>query len=88
MEESNLQSVVDMLIEQYSLGHNLEMTKNEKLAIAMAQSTSIKKGKELSTEEINSLIDNLFACSMPHISPSGKKVFITYELSELEKQFQ
>jgi DNA mismatch repair protein MutL len=88
MEESNLQSVVDMLIEQYSLGHNLEMTKNEKLAIAMAQSTSIKKGKELSTEEINSLIDNLFACTMPHISPSGKKVFITYELSELEKQFQ
>ncbi len=87
MEESNLQMIIDMLIEQYSSSHNLEISKNEKIAIAMAQSTSIKKGKELSPEEIDSLIDDLFACTIPHISPTGKKVFITYELSELEKQF-
>ncbi len=87
MEESNLQMIIDMLIEQYGSSHNLEISKNEKIAIAMAQSTSIKKGKELSPEEIDSLIDDLFACTIPHISPTGKKVFITYELSELEKQF-
>ena len=74
-------------MEQYSNSLNLDMSKNEKLAIAMAQSTSVKKGKVLSPEEIEQLIDDLFACSTPHVSPTGKKVFVTYELSELEKQF-
>jgi DNA mismatch repair protein MutL len=87
MEESNLQSVIDLLIEQYTHSHNLDMSKNEKLAIAMAQSTSVRKGKILSSEEIEQLIDDLFACANPHVSPTGKKVFVTYELSELEKQF-
>jgi len=87
MEESSLQRIIDVLIEQYSNSHDLKITKNEKLAIAMAQSTSIKKGKELSPEEIDRLIDDLFACSIPHISPTGQKVFITYELSEIERQF-
>jgi DNA mismatch repair protein MutL len=33
------------------------------------------------------LIDNLFACSVPYLSPSGKETIITITADELEKRF-
>ena len=53
----------------------------------MAQSAAIKKGKRLDVEEMRTLVDELFACENPYTSPIGKKCFVNYELSDLEKQF-
>mgnify|MGYP000031961089 CR=1 FL=1 len=87
MEDSNLQYIIDTLIDQYGQSHNLAISRHDKIARAMAQSTAVKRGKELSHEEITALIDELFACQMPYNSPTGQKCFITYDLTELEKQF-
>lgn len=87
LEDKNLQHIIDTLIEQYSQNIKLDLSKNENLARSMAKSTAVKRGKELSQEEMKTLIDELFGCETPYSSPTGKKCFITYELSELEKQF-
>ena len=60
----------------------------ENIAKAMAKHMSIKKGKSLSELEMQELIDQLFACEMPYVSPTGKKCFITFGLDELEKRFK
>jgi len=53
----------------------------------MARSTGIKHGQTLAPLEMQSIIDELFACEIPYQSPSGKNCFITYDLDDLAKQF-
>jgi len=38
-------------------------------------------------QEMQELIDQLFACQIPHLNPTGKKCFIVYELDELNRNF-
>ena len=53
----------------------------------MARSASIKRGQVLQEEEMQDIIDRLFACEVPYHSPFGRKCFITYTLEDLDKQF-
>jgi len=85
--DNNLQDLVDRLIDQYASNLDLDISKNENLARAMAQSAATKKGTRLSVEEMRTLVDELFACENPYTSPIGKKCFVNYELTDLEKLF-
>ncbi len=86
-KESNLQSVMDKMIDSYTQNIKLKLSKNENIARSMAQSSAVHKGKRLEQEEMKLLIDDLFACEMPYTGPSGRKCFITYELNDLDKLF-
>jgi DNA mismatch repair protein MutL len=66
----------------------LKLNKRESLARALARNTAIKAGQHLSSEEMNALIDELFACEMPNISLSGKPVISTFTLEELLQRFE
>lgn len=75
-------------IEQFSLNSeelNFEVPK--KLALSLAKSLSKKSLRLLSAIEMQAIIDSLFACEVPYISPSGKKTFITLTINELENKF-
>ena len=85
--ENNIQHVMDELIEQFGSNLKLNLTKNENIARSMAFSSAIKKGRSLEVEEMKLLIDDLFGCEFPYSSPSGKKCFISYGLSDLDKLF-
>ena len=85
--DNNIQDLVDRLLDQYASNLDLDISKNENLARAMAQSAAIKKGQRLNVEEMKTLVDELFACENPYTSPIGKKCFVNYELTDLEKQF-
>ncbi|HEY4788615.1 MAG TPA: DNA mismatch repair endonuclease MutL [Bacteroidales bacterium] len=66
---------------------DIEKERKEQIAREMAQAASIPYGKQLSPEEMKDLVDNLFACSMPNFSPSGKNVISIWNLDEIEKRF-
>ena len=87
LEERNIQEVMDILFEQYTSNMDLDISKNENLARAMALSSAIRKGKKLTKEEMKVIVDELFACENPYTSPSGKKCFLNFEISDLDKQF-
>ncbi len=53
----------------------------------IANAQAIKKGVNLTVEEMQNLIDELFASSNPQISPSGKKILITYHMDDITKLF-
>lgn len=80
--------VIDLLLEQYKENLELKLDTRENVARAMAKSTAIKRGQALSSEEMQSLVDRLFACELPYKSPTGRNCFITFELEELEKRFE
>jgi DNA mismatch repair protein MutL len=41
----------------------------------------------MSLEEINGLVERLFACSNPNYSPEGKPTFFTFDSSKMESYF-
>jgi DNA mismatch repair protein MutL len=88
---SNLdhQKVIDNLLEQYKhFNTEFKLSKRENIALSLAKFSGIKMGKKLKTEEMKELLDQLFACENPNFSPSGKPIFVTYGLEDLNKHFQ
>ena len=82
------QRIVEVLLEQYKNNLDLKLDIHDNIARSMARSASIKRGQQLTVIEMQELIDQLFACSVPYKSPSGKNCFITFELEDLIKQFE
>ncbi|MEZ4887034.1 MAG: DNA mismatch repair endonuclease MutL [Chitinophagales bacterium] len=84
----NEQAAIEQLLEQYK--HNsdkLKLNKRENLARSIAKNTAIKVGQKMTTEEMQNLVDKLFACQTPFIAPNGKPTFVKYRIDEIEKQF-
>jgi DNA mismatch repair protein MutL len=82
-------ALLEGLIENYKQNlQELKSDKRENLARSMAYNMAVKSGKELRQEEMNSLIDELFACSMPYSTPGGKPTITTFSLEDLDKRFK
>ncbi|WP_410005658.1 DNA mismatch repair endonuclease MutL [Aequorivita nionensis] len=62
-------------------------SQNDMLAKSMAASMAIKTGVSLNKEEREHLINQLFACKEPTVSPTNKPVFTALDVSDLDKKF-
>jgi DNA mismatch repair protein MutL len=81
--------LLEGLIENYKQNfQELKSNKRENLARSMARNMSIKSGKPLTQEEMNNLIDELFACKMPYSAPNGKPTITTFSIEELDRRFK
>jgi len=60
---------------------------NDLLAKSMARAMAIKSGTSLNKEEREHLVNRLFACKEPTVSPDNTPVLITLDVTELEKRF-
>ena len=54
---------------------------------SLAKSLAIKTGNKLNEKEQEALVNNLFQCKEPSVSPYGKKTFETLKMGELDKLF-
>jgi DNA mismatch repair protein MutL len=82
-------ALLEGLIENYKQNlQELRSDKRENLARSMAYNMAVKSGKELRQEEMNNLIDELFACKMPYSTPGGKPTITTFSLEDLDKRFK
>lgn len=79
--------IIEALLEQYKRNIELSLDLKENLARSMARSAAIKRGAALTVQEMQELIDQLFACAMPFKSPSGRSCFLTFNMDELEDMF-
>lgn len=85
----NEPQILEKLLESYKENLSaLKLEKRDNLARSLARRASIKTGRKLESAEMNLLIDKLFACAMPSVSPAGKPVFITLTVNELIKRFE
>jgi DNA mismatch repair protein MutL len=66
----------------------LKLDKRDNLARSLARNAAIKVGVKLSLEEMNQLVDQLFACQMPNLALNGKPVISTFTLAELAERFE
>jgi DNA mismatch repair protein MutL len=66
----------------------LKLDKRDNLARSLARNAAMKAGTKMSLEEMNLLIDQLFACQMPNLALNGKPVISTFTLAELMERFE
>lgn len=86
-QQDQSSELLEALIDQYTSNLELRLGINENIARSLAVTASKKRGKKMDKEEMRALIDQLFACTVPFKSPTGRKCFITYDLNELKKRF-
>lgn len=88
LNNANEHALLEHLLEGFKNNQAiLKLDKRDNLARSLARNAAIKTGTKLSLEEMNLLIDQLFACKMPNVSLSGKPIIITFTLSELLEKF-
>lgn len=86
--KSNEEQAIDSLLAQYKTNLELKLETNENIARSMARSNATKRGQRLTVKEMQSLIDQLFACQVPFKSPTGRNCFLTFELDDLARRFE
>jgi DNA mismatch repair protein MutL len=83
----NEQSLLAEIIESYKFVKQNDQNKHRNVAKTLAKKASIKAGTRLKTEEMNKLVDELFACSEPQFSPDGKPCVSKLTLQDISKMF-
>lgn len=85
----NETQLFEHLIEGYKNSQQeLKLDKRDALARSMARNSAIKAGTSLGQQEMNTLIEELFACKTPNFSVNGKPVIQTIALSEIAQKFE
>lgn len=81
--------ILEQLLEGFKNNQSiLKLDKRDSLARSLARNAATKAGVKMSLEEMNILIDQLFACQMPNLALNGKLVITTFTLNELLERFE
>ncbi|WP_418263758.1 DNA mismatch repair endonuclease MutL [Flavobacterium faecale] len=87
-----VESEVSILLEQLlsdlqdGIPEN-SFSQNDTIAKSMARSLAVKTGTALSVKEQENLVNGLFACKEPNVSPFQKPTFITMRVEDIDKKF-
>jgi DNA mismatch repair protein MutL len=86
--ESQVSIVLEQLITDLQDGiPDSSFSQNDTIAKSMAKSLSVKTGTYLTEKEQENLVNNLFACKEPNVSPFQKPTFITMRVEDIDKKF-
>jgi DNA mismatch repair protein MutL len=80
--------LIDEWLEDFKQEVPKGKNKNEVLARTLARRMRNPGDRRLDSEEMRAIMDRLFACEQPYISPAGKPVIINIGTDELDKKFQ
>ena len=80
-----IQSMVHTAMEK---GGKVKEEVQSNLALTLAKAAAIVPGQVLMNEEMNGLVDGLFAVATPNYTPDGKTVLSVLQEDELEKLFK
>ena len=88
VEQANERTAIEKMIEQYKhFSNDLKFSKREKLLRSLSLQRSVKAGTSLTESEMTSLVNDLFACSIPNATPTGKPTYMSFKKEEMDKMF-
>ena len=86
--ESEVSLVLEQLLSDLHDGiPDSSFSQNDTIAKSMAKSLAVKTGTTLTIKEQENLVNGLFACKDPNVSPFQKPTFITMRVEDLDKKF-
>jgi DNA mismatch repair protein MutL len=81
------QVFIEKIISEFRENRASKMDNKSNVARVLASQGAIRSGQALSLNAMKLLVDELFACETPYISPSGKLTFVQYKLEEIASWF-
>ena len=88
VDQGNEKIAIEKMLEQFKhFSADLKYTKREKLFRSLAWQQAIKAGTILTHKEMKILLEDLFACNAPNITPNGKPTYTAFKKNELDKMF-
>ena len=88
VNEGNEKVAIEKMLDQYKhFSNDLKFNKREKLLRSLALQQSIKAGTSLTDKEMKVLVEELFTCATPNITPNGKPTYLEFKKDELDKMF-
>ena len=88
VEASRVSEVLERLINdvENEVPDN-HFSQTDLIAKSLAKSLAIKRGQYLTLKEQEHLVNSLFACKEPSISPLNRATFITMQVDDIDKKF-
>ncbi len=79
---------IELLIEQFKhFSSDIKFSKREKLIRCMARQQAIKAGQALSQKEMLVLVEDLFTCGSPNVTPTGSPTYLEFKEDYLDRMF-
>ena len=87
MKIANADKILNEIIDEFQANRSTSLDIRDNVAKSYSCKMAIKKGEPLSLEEMNNLIDQLFATQSPYFCPHGRPIVINLSIEELNKRF-
>jgi DNA mismatch repair protein MutL len=86
--QGNEKHTIDVLLEQYKhFSNEVKFSKREKLVRSLSRQQSIKTGIKLTEKEMRQLVNDLFACEQPNVTPDGNPTYLEFKQEQLDMMF-
>jgi DNA mismatch repair protein MutL len=86
--QGNEKMAIELLLEQYKhFSSDIKFSKREKLVRCVAKQQAIKTGKLLAQREMVVLVEELFSCKTPNITPNGTPTYLEFKADYLDRMF-
>ena len=86
--ESQITSIIEQLLEDIKNDvPDASFSQLDIMAKSLAKSLAIKTGTKINLKEQEELVNKLFNCKQPDLSPFGKTTFVTVNIDEIDKKF-
>ncbi|REE79948.1 DNA mismatch repair protein MutL [Lutibacter oceani] len=86
--ESQITIIIEQLLEDIKNDiPDASFSQLDIMAKSLAKSLAIKTGSKLDLKEQEELVNKLFSCKQPDLSPFGKTTFVTINIDEIDKKF-
>lgn len=87
LQTERIQETAEELLRQLQDDTSSKEELKKSAALILASKAAVRKGQSLSSEEMQNLVDALFASPEHSFSPQGKKIYNAVPLDEIIKKF-
>ena len=86
IEKNNVEEVIENILnEEFNVSNDFSTA--DFFAKRLSKITSIKSGQKLNMDEQEYIVNHLFSCKEPNLSPDNKQIFITLNKNDIENKF-
>ena len=88
LKMNSIEDIIDNILnDEYDSDESNSSSNSDFFARKLSKSSSIKSGKKLNLNEQEFIVNQLFSCKEPNLSPDNKQIFVTLSKNDIENIF-
>ena len=88
LKMNSIEDIIDNILnDEYDSDQSNSSSNSDFFARKLSKSSSIKSGKKLNLNEQEFIVNQLFSCKEPNLSPDNRQIFVTLSKNDIENIF-